>query len=178
MAFLPIIVAPDPRLKLTCDPVIDVTDELRQLMDDMLDTMYDAPGIGLAAPQVGVTKRVIVVDVTKNDDERHPYQMVNPKITWRSEELLDYEEGCLSLPEQYAQVSRPEKIRIKYLDFDGNAQEIETSGILATCIQHEMDHLDGVLFVDHISKLRRDLIIRKLKKYKAQLLSEKVGAHG
>jgi|TARA_B100000315_G_scaffold260877_1_gene326721 peptide deformylase len=178
MALLPIIVAPDPRLKLTCEPVTEVTDELRQLMDDMLDTMYDAPGIGLAAPQVGVTKRIIVVDVTKNEDEHHPYQMVNPEIKWRSEELLDYEEGCLSLPEQYAQVTRPEKVRVRYLDRDGNSQEVEASDILATCIQHEMDHLDGVLFVDHLSKLRRDLILRKLKKYKAQLPPVKVGAHG
>ncbi len=178
MALLPIIVAPDPRLKLTCEPVTEVSDELRQLMNDMLDTMYDAPGIGLAAPQIGVTKRVIVVDVTKNEDERHPYQMVNPEITWHSDELLDYEEGCLSLPEQYAQVKRPDKIRVKYLDSNNETLEIEASGILATCIQHEMDHLDGVLFVDHISKLRRDLILRKLKKYKAQLPPEKVGAHG
>ena len=178
MAFLPIIVAPDPRLKLTCEPVAEVTEELRKLMADMLDTMYDAPGIGLAAPQIGVTQRIIVVDVTKNDDERMPYQMVNPEITWHSDEMLDYEEGCLSLPEQYAQVKRPDKIRVKYLDPDGQAQEIEASGILATCIQHEMDHLDGVLFVDHISKLRRDLILRKLKKYKAQLPPEKVETHG
>ena len=174
MAHLPIIVAPDPRLKLKCEAVSEVTDELRTLMDDMLDTMYDAPGIGLAAPQLGVTKRIIVVDVTKNDDERQPYQMINPEITWVSEELLDYEEGCLSLPEQYAQVTRPEKIQLTYMDRDGELQELEASGILATCIQHEMDHLEGILFVDHISKLRRDLIIRKLKKYKAQMPSDRL----
>ena len=178
MALLPIIVAPDPRLKIKCEAVEEVTKDLRKLAADMLETMYDAPGIGLAAPQVGVPKRLIVVDVAKGEDEPHPYQMINPEISWASDELLDYEEGCLSLPEHYAQVTRPEKIRVSFLDLTGQPQEIEASGILATCIQHEMDHLDGVLFVDHISKLRRDLILRKLKKYKAQLPPEKVETHG
>jgi peptide deformylase len=167
MALLPIIVAPDPRLKVRCEAVAEVTKELRVLMEDMLDTMYDAPGIGLAAPQVGVTKRIIVVDVAKGDDAPNPYLMVNPEITWHSDEPFEYEEGCLSLPEQYAKVTRPDAIRLTYLDKNGAHQELDANGILATCIQHEMDHLDGVLFVDHISKLRRDLIIRKLKKYKA-----------
>jgi peptide deformylase len=169
MAFLPIIVAPDPRLKLNCEAVTEVTDDLRKLAEDMLDTMYDAPGIGLAAPQVGVTKRLIVVDITKGEDAHKPYQMINPKITWASNAFLDYEEGCLSLPEQYAKVTRPEEIKLSYLDLAGQVQELEASGLLATCIQHEMDHLEGVLFVDLISKLRRDFILRKLKKYKANL---------
>ena len=170
MALLPIIVAPDPRLKVRCEPVSEVTAELRKLMEDMLETMYDAPGIGLAAPQVGVCKRIMVVDVSKGEDEYQPYQMVNPEITWNSEQLMDYEEGCLSLPEQYANVKRPDQIHLTYIDPNGQMQNLEASGILATCIQLEMDHLDGLLFVDHISKLRRDLIIRKLKKYKAAQL--------
>ena len=169
MALLPIIVAPDPRLKLKCENVLEVTDELKQLMDDMLETMYDAPGIGLAAPQVGVTKRIIVVDVSKGDNGYQPYRMINPEVNWYSDQLVDYEEGCLSLPEQYAEVKRPSEIHLSYTDPDGIAQDLRTSGILATCIQHEIDHLDGKLFVDHISKLRRNLIIRKLKKYKAAL---------
>ena len=169
MALLPIIVAPDPRLNVKCEDVDKVTDELRQLMDSMLETMYNAPGIGLAAPQVGVTKRIIVVDVSNSKDVSSPYKMVNPEIVWHSEQLVDYEEGCLSLPEQYAQVKRPDEIHLSYVDASGVIQNLKTSGILATCIQHEIDHLDGRLFVDHISKLRRDLIIRKLKKYKAVL---------
>ena len=169
MALLPIIVAPDPRLNVKCEDVNQVTDEHRRLMDDMLETMYDAPGIGLAAPQVGVTKRIIVVDISNSKGENSPYKMINPKIIWHSDQLVDYEEGCLSLPEQYAQVKRPDGIHLSYVDPDGVVQNLKTSGILATCIQHEIDHLDGRLFVDHISKLRRDFIIRKLKKYKAAL---------
>ena len=169
MPLLPIIVAPDPRLKVKCEDVEEVTDDLRRLMDDMLETMYDAPGIGLAAPQVGVTKRIMVVDVSKSENDKHPYKMINPKIIWTSDQFVDYEEGCLSLPEQYAQVKRPAGIHLSYVDPEGTVQNLKTSDILATCIQHEIDHLDGKLFVDHISKLRRDLIIRKLKKYKAAL---------
>jgi peptide deformylase len=169
MALLPIIVAPDPRLKVKCEDVEEVTDDLRRLMDDMLETMYDAPGIGLAGPQVGVTKRIIVVDVSKSENDKHSYKMINPEIIWASDQFVDYEEGCLSLPEQYAQVKRPEEIHLSYVDPEGTVQNLKTSGILATCIQHEIDHLDGKLFVDHISKLRRDFIIRKLKKYKAAL---------
>jgi peptide deformylase len=169
MALLPIIVAPDPRLNVECENVDQVTDDLKRLMDDMMETMYDAPGIGLAAPQVGVTKRIIVVDVSKGGNDKAPYQMINPKITWHSNQLADYEEGCLSLPEQYAQVKRPDEIHLSYIDSNGAIQKLKTSGILATCIQHEIDHLDGKLFVDHISKLRKNLILRKLKKYKAGL---------
>ena len=164
MAVLPVITAPDPRLKKVCEPVDKVDKELRKLMDDMLDTMYEAPGIGLAAPQVGVTKRIIVVDTSREDEERRPYRMANPEILSASEELFTYEEGCLSLPEQYAEVSRPKTVRVRYLDEQNEIRELEANDLLAICIQHEMDHLDGVLFVDHISKLKRDLIIRKLVK--------------
>ena len=169
MALLPIIIAPDPRLNVKCERVDQVTDNLRRLMDDMMETMYDAPGIGLAAPQVGVTKRIIVVDISKGEHDKAPYKMINPQITWHSNQLVDFEEGCLSLPEQYAQVQRPGEIHLSYIDSNGVAQKLETSGILATCIQHEIDHLDGKLFVDHISKLRKNLILRKLKKYKVGL---------
>jgi peptide deformylase len=132
----------------------------------MLDTMYLAPGIGLAAPQVGVTKRILVVDVAPKDAPREPIRMANPEIVWRSDELAVYEEGCLSLPEQYADVERPAKIRVRYLDEKGETQEREADGLLATCIQHEMDHLDGVIFVDHLSALKRKMILRKLTKQK------------
>jgi peptide deformylase len=166
MAVLPIITAPDPRLKVACEPVAKVDAAIVKLMDDMLDTMYLAPGVGLAAPQVGVTKRILVVDVSPKDGPREPLRMVNPEIVWRSEELAVYEEGCLSLPEQYADVERPAKIRFRYLDETGAPQEREAEGLLATCIQHELDHLDGIIFVDHLSALKRRMILRKLAKLK------------
>jgi peptide deformylase len=166
MAVLPIITAPDPRLKVACEPVAKVDAAIVKLMDDMLDTMYLAPGVGLAAPQVGVTKRILVVDVSPKDGPREPLRMVNPEIVWRSEELAVYEEGCLSLPEQYADVERPAKIRFRYLDETGAPQEREAEGLLATCIQHELDHLDGIIFVDHLSALKRRMILRKLTKLK------------
>ena len=166
MAVLPIITAPDPRLRVTCDPVESVDDGIVRLMEDMLDTMYLAPGIGLAAPQVGVTKRVLVVDVSPKDGPRDPIFMANPEILWRSDELAVYEEGCLSLPEQYADVERPVRIRVRYLDRTNAVREREAEDLLATCIQHEMDHLDGILFVDHISSLKRGIILRKLAKTK------------
>jgi peptide deformylase len=168
MALLPIIVAPDPRLSQPCAKVEKVDVEIVRLMDDMLETMYDAPGIGLAAPQVGVLKRIIVVDVSKDPDAPKPMQLVNPEIVWASDELNEYEEGCLSLPDHYSQVTRPARVRVRYMDRDGETQEIETDGLLATCLQHEIDHLDGVLFVDHISKLKRNVILRKLQKTKKQ----------
>lgn len=166
MAVLPIITAPDPRLKVKCEPVAAVDKTIARLMDDMLETMYLAPGIGLAAPQVGVTKRVLVVDVSSKDGPREPIRMANPETVWRSDALTVYEEGCLSLPEQYAEVERPDKIRFRYLDEKGVPQEREAEGLLATCIQHEMDHLDGIIFVDHISALKRRMILRKLAKLK------------
>ena len=143
---------------------VDAT--VRRLMEDMLETMYAAPGIGLAAPQVGVTSRVIVVDIGREDEERMPYRMANPEVLRVSETLAEYEEGCLSLPQHYAEVMRPDEARIRYLDENGEEREIEVEGMLATCIQHEIDHLDGILFVDHISKLKRDMIVRKLAKAK------------
>ena len=166
MAILPIIIAPDPRLKMVCVEVNDITPEIVGMMDDMLDTMYAAPGIGLAAPQVGVTKRVIVADVCKEENKREPRRLINPEIEWKSEDLFAYEEGCLSLPEHYSDVARPKNVGIRYLDETGKRRELEAEGLLAVCLQHEIDHLDGILFVDHISSLKRNVIMRKLKKVK------------
>jgi peptide deformylase len=166
MAQLPIITAPDPRLKIKARPVPAVDDKVRRLMDDMLDTMYGAIGIGLAAPQVGQSSRVIVLDVAREGEKPQPLQLANPEILWRSPELTTGNEGCLSLPEHYAEVTRPAKIRLRYLDYQNEIREIEASGLLAMCLQHEFDHLDGVLFVDHISALKRGMILRKLAKAK------------
>ena len=166
MAQLPIITAPDPRLKIKARPVPAVDNKVRRLMDDMLDTMYGAIGIGLAAPQVGQSSRVIVLDVARDGEKPQPLQLANPEILWRSPELTTGNEGCLSLPEHYAEVTRPAKIRLRYLDYQNEIREIEASGLLAMCLQHEIDHLDGVLFVDHISSLKRGMILRKLSKAK------------
>jgi peptide deformylase len=166
MAQLPIITAPDPRLKIKARPVPAVDDKIRRLMDDMLDTMYGAIGLGLAAPQVGQSSRVIVLDVAREGEKPQPLQVANPEILWRSPELTTGNEGCLSLPEHYAEVTRPAKIRLRYLDYQNEIREIEASGLLAMCLQHEIDHLDGVLFVDHISSLKRGMILRKLAKAK------------
>ena len=166
MAIRPILTAPDPRLKTISKPVERVDDALRALMDDMLDTMYDAPGIGLAAIQIGVPQRVIVMDLAGKDEEKQPRFFVNPEILWRSEELSFYEEGCLSVPEMYEDVQRPARIRARWLDYHGQEVEMEADGMLATCLQHEMDHLEGVLFIDHLSKLKRDIILRKMTKAK------------
>lgn len=166
MALLPIITAPDPRLKIRAKPVATVDGEVRRLMDDMVETMYHAIGIGLAAPQVGVAKRVIVLDVARQGEKPQPLRIANPQIIWRSQELTTANEGCLSLPEHYADVERPAAIRLRYLDHENEIREIDAEGLLATCIQHEIDHLDGVLFVDHISALKRNMILRKLAKAK------------
>jgi peptide deformylase len=166
MAKLDIIIAPDPRLKLKCKPVAKVDAKVARLMDDMLATMYAAPGIGLAAPQVGVTQRIIVLDVAREGDKPAPLKMANPEIVWASDEDVIYNEGCLSLPEHYADVARPKAIRVRYLDHQNEIRELEAEGLLATCIQHEMDHLDGILFVDHITALKRNIILRKLLKAK------------
>jgi peptide deformylase len=166
MAQLPIITAPDPRLKIKARPVPAVDNKVRRLMDDMLDTMYGAIGIGLAAPQVGQSSRVIVLDVARDGEKPQPLQLANPEILWRSPELTTGNEGCLSLPEHYAEVTRPAAIRLRYLDYQNEIREIEASGLLAMCLQHEIDHLDGVLFVDHISSLKRGMILRKLAKAK------------
>ena len=166
MAQLPIITAPDPRLKIKARPVPAVDDKIRRLMDDMLETMYGAIGIGLAAPQVGQASQVIVLDVAREGEKPQPLQLANPEILWRSPELTTGNEGCLSLPEHYAEVTRPAQIRLRYLDYQNEIREIEASGLLAMCLQHEIDHLDGVLFVDHISSLKRGMILRKLAKAK------------
>lgn len=166
MALLPILTAPDPILETVSTPVETVTDEVRQQLDDMLETMYAAPGIGLAAIQVGIPKRMLVIDVAREGEEKKPLFIVNPEITWVSDEDKLYEEGCLSLPEQYAEVERPAEVKVSYLDRNGEKQELHADGLLAVCLQHEMDHLDGVLFVDHLSALKRNMILRKLLKQK------------
>ncbi len=166
MALLPIIVAPDPRLKTKAKAVDKVDAEIATLMDDMLETMYAAPGVGLAAPQVGVSKRVIVVDAADKDEAPRPLKMANPEIVWASDETQDYEEGCLSLPDYYEKVTRPAHVRVRYLDHQNEVREIEADGLLAVVLQHEMDHLGGKLFVDHISSLKRNMILRKLTKSK------------
>ena len=168
MALLPILTAPDPRLKVKAQKVAAVDDEVRRLMDDMLETMYEAPGIGLAAPQVGVAKRVIVVDTAREGEPPQPLRLANPEILWQSAELAVYNEGCLSVPEHYADVERPAEVKIRYLDYDNKPQEIHAKGLLATCLQHEIDHLEGILFVDHLSPLKRNIILRKLAKLKRQ----------
>lgn len=180
MAIRPIITAPDPRLKAKSRPVARVDDEVRRLMDDMLETMYAAPGIGLAAPQVGVARRVIVLDLAKEDEAPEPLRMANPELVWVSDDDEAYEEGCLSVPEHYAEVVRPRAIRVRYLDYENEIRELAAEGMLATCIQHEMDHLDGILFIDHLTALRRNIILRKLLKQKKSEVREKakVGAEG
>jgi len=174
MALLPIIVAPDPRLKITAKAVKRVDDGVRRLMDDMLETMHSANGIGLAAPQVGDHRRVIVVDISKEDEDPNPIRMANPELVWVSDDDRTHEEGCLSLPEQYAEVVRPDAVKVRYLDHENEIRELAADAVLATCIQHEMDHLDGILFVDHISSLKRNMILRKLTKAKKQVEAEKV----
>lgn len=164
MAVREILTAPDPRLRQVSKPVERVDDDLRALMDDMLETMYAAPGIGLAAIQVGVPVRVIVMDLADKEEPPEPRYFVNPEILDPSEDLSLYQEGCLSVPEFFEEVERPSRCRVKYLDYNGEPQILEAEGLLATCIQHEMDHLEGVLFIDHLSRLKRERILKKLKK--------------
>jgi peptide deformylase len=169
MALLPIIETPDPRLKAISEPVEKVDDDLRVFIADMFETMYDAPGIGLAAIQVGLAKRVLVIDLQDKDEEtgetiKDPRVFINPEILEESEELSVYSEGCLSVPEQYADVARPAVIKAKWLDADGTEHVEQIDGLLATCLQHEMDHLNGILFIDHLSKLKRDIVLKKLAK--------------
>lgn len=164
MALLPILTAPDPRLKKKAKPVAKVDEGVKKLMADMLETMYAAPGVGLAAPQVGVGLRVIVLDVAREGEPKAPMKLVNPEIVWASDDDASYEEGCLSVPEHYAEVVRPRAVKVRYLDESGTAREVEAEGLLATCLQHEIDHLDGILFLQHLSPLKRDLIKRKIKK--------------
>ena len=169
MALKEILKEPNEVLRQKSLPVENVDEKIRELIDDMLETMYAAPGIGLAAIQVGVPKRVIVMDVSKKEGEKLPMHFVNPEIISKSKNNSIYEEGCLSLPGQFAEIERPAKCKIKFLDYNGNPQEIEAEGMLATCIQHEIDHLEGILFIDHLSKLKKTMIIKKLSKQKKEI---------
>ena len=164
MAKKQILTIPDPLLRKVSEPVTSVNTEVKNLMDDMLETMYAAPGIGLAAVQVGVLKRIIVIDLSKDGQKKDPLFIVNPQITFKSEEIISYEEGCLSIPNQFAEVKRPSSCKVNFLDYNGKKREINADGLLATCVQHEVDHLNGVLFIDHLSKLKKDIIIKKTKK--------------
>ena len=165
----PILIHPDPRLKKVCAPVAGVGDDVRALMADLLQTMYDAPGIGLAAPQVGVLSRVIVIDCAKGEEAvPDPVCLANPVITWVSEETGEHEEGCLSIPEIYAMITRPTAVRVRYLDREGTEVEREFHGMQATCVQHEIDHLSGKLFIDYLSPTRRQMITGKMKKLKRE----------
>jgi peptide deformylase len=164
MAIRSVLVAPDPRLKQLSQPVEAVDAAMRTLIDDMLETMYAAPGIGLAAVQLGIPKQIIVMDLAREGEKPAPRHFINPQILWTSDELITCEEGCLSVPDLYDEVERPAKVRMRYLDREGKTQDVEAEGMLAVCLQHEMDHLKGVLFIDHLSKLKRDMMLRKLAK--------------
>ena len=164
-----IIIEPDPILREKSAKLEKVDNDLRKLMDDMLETMYSAPGIGLAAVQIGILKRLIVIDISKNEEKKNPLYLVNPEVTFKSNHTSIYEEGCLSLPGHFAEVERPAECHINFIDYNGKNQSLKTDGLLATCIQHEIDHLNGVLFIDYLSKLKRDMIIKKLKKNKKEL---------
>ena len=173
MALLPILEVPDPRLRQISSPVEKVDDEVRALVADMFETMYAAPGIGLAAIQVGVPKRILVVDLQEPEEEdgepvNDPRVFINPEIVEHSDQDVPYTEGCLSVPDQYAEVDRPDRIRARWLDLDGKVREEEIDGLLATCLQHEMDHLNGVLFIDHLSRLKRDMVLKKLAKWRKE----------
>jgi peptide deformylase len=174
MPIHPILILPDPRLRLVCEPVARVDDALRKLMDDMVETMHDAPGIGLAASQIGVDRRVLVIDLAKKDEPPQPLYFVNPEIVWSSQDTSVYEEGCLSIPEYYEEVERPASVRARFLDRQGAPQEILAEGLLSTALQHEIDHLNGVLFIDHISKLKRDRVTKKFIKQAKLRESEKL----
>ncbi len=164
MTIKPLIILPDPVLRVTSEPVERIDDAVRELAADMLETMYDAPGIGLAGIQIGVPRRILVIDLAKDEEPRNPLVVINPTILSVSDDRSLYEEGCLSIPEYYAEVERPARLRISFQDLDGKTQERDADGLLATCLQHEIDHLNGTLFIDHISKLKRDMVIRKFTK--------------
>ena len=164
-----IIIEPDPILRKKSQPLEKVDSEVRKLMDDMLETMYAAPGIGLAAVQIGILKRVIVIDITKEDQKKKPIFLINPKIISKSKEISTYEEGCLSLPGHFAEVERPANCNLEYVDYNGLKKNLKVEGLLATCVQHEIDHLNGILFIDYLSKLKKDMIIKKLVKQKKEL---------
>ena len=164
-----IIIEPDPILRKKSKLIETVNSELKILMDDMLETMYEAPGIGLAAVQIGVLKRIIVIDITKEEKKKNPIFLINPEFTFKSKNTSIYEEGCLSLPGHFAEIERPAECNIDYLDYDGNKKQIKADGLLSTCIQHEIDHLNGILFIDYLSKLKKDMIIKKITKQKIKL---------
>jgi len=164
MTIKPLIILPDPLLRQVSKPIERVDADFQRLADDMLETMYDAPGIGLAAIQIGVPRRMLVIDVSREGEDKQPLVFVNPEIVVSSDERSVYEEGCLSIPDYYAEVERPATVIVKYLDRDGKEQTVEADGLLATCLQHEIDHLNGVLFIDHISRLKRDMVIKKFTK--------------
>jgi len=164
MAVRDILVVPNPLLKQVSQPVAQVDDELRALVDDMLETMYAAPGIGLAAIQIGVPKRVVVMDLARQDEPKDPRVFVNPEIVWASQETQPYEEGCLSVPDYFDEVLRPARVKLRYLNYQGEAVEEDAEGLFAVCIQHEMDHLDGILFIDHLSRLKREQAVKKVRK--------------
>ena len=161
-----ILTEPDPILRKKCEPLEKVDAETKKLMDDMLETMYAAPGIGLAAIQVGILKRLVVIDISKGEEEKKPIFLINPQIIHRSKKTSIYEEGCLSLPGQFAEIERPAECTLKYIDYNGKEKELKADGLLATCVQHEVDHLNGILFIDYLSKLKKDMIIKKLVKQK------------
>ena len=164
MAKLPVIIAPDPRLKLTSAPIERVDDRMRKLVNDLLETMYAAPGIGLSAVQVGIAKRLIVIDVARDGEPPAPLCLINPEITWQSDDLVAFDEGCLSFPDHFAEIERPAEVKLRYVDADDRRQELHADGLLARCVQHEIDHLEGILLVDYLSALRRNIILRKLTK--------------
>ncbi|RYH01644.1 peptide deformylase [Salipiger sp. IMCC34102] len=169
MTIRPILIHPDPRLKKVADPVDTVDAEVRALAEDMLETMYDAPGIGLAAPQLGITRRIITMDCVKEEGaEPRPMVLINPRITWASEERSTYEEGCLSIPDQYAEVERPAEVEVTWMDVDGQTQQERFDGLWSTCVQHEIDHLDGKLFIDYLGPMKRQMITRKMVKLKRE----------
>ena len=164
MAVREILILPDKRLRQVEEPVKKIDAGIRKLIDDMFETMYEAPGIGLAATQVGVKKRVFTIDLAKKEEPKNPQVFINPQIVWFSHEKSTHEEGCLSIPEFYSEVERPAQVKVKYLDLEGEPREVEANGLLATCLQHEIDHLNGILFIDHISKLKRDRVVKKFAK--------------
>ena len=169
MTIRKILTEPDPFLRQKSQSVEKVDDSIRKVMDDMLETMYDAPGIGLAAIQIGIPKRIIVLDISKDPEKKEPMYFINPEKIYTSKDQATYEEGCLSVPGQFAEIDRPDKCHIKYLDYNGDSKELKAEGLLATCIQHEMDHLEGILFIDYLSKLKRSMITKKLSKQKKEL---------
>jgi peptide deformylase len=176
MAIREIIKLPDKRLRLVSEPVKRIDADIRKLVDDLFETMYDAPGIGLAAIQIAVPRRVIAMDLSKKEDNHAPQVFINPEIVWTSDTTAKYEEGCLSIPDYYEEVERPAEVKVKYLDRDGKPREVEAKGLLATCLQHEIDHINGVLFIDHLSKLKRDRVIKKFTKAAKSTTAKKLEA--